>query len=223
MSSIRPSGVLAPLRNSPKLVCLARTFPKHAEELGNAVPTEPIFFLKSGSSVVGPNQPIRLPKDIGTVHHEGEIAVVLSASLSGASHTEVESAIAGYTVLNDVTAREVQTFEKGRFSRAKSYDTFCPMRDSLLSAVDWKRMSVLCVVNGETRQDGRLTEMFMTPHRLIAWVSHHLTLNAGDVVSLGTPPGVNTLVEGDTVETILCVDSEPILRLQNSVEGVNSI
>lgn len=218
MSSIRPSGVLASLRNSPKLVCLARTFPKHAQELGNAVPTEPIFFLKSGSSIVGPHHPVRLPKSVGTVHHEGEIAAVLSASLSGASEEAVESAIAGFTVLNDVTAREVQTFENGRFSRAKSYDTFCPMSDELLSGVEWSRMSVRCIVNGTTRQDGQLTDMFMTPHRLIAWVSQHMTLNAGDVVSLGTPPGVNALVDGDVMQTLLCVDSQPVLRLHNPVE-----
>ena len=96
------------------------------------------------------------------------------------------------------------------------------MSESLLSGVDWQSMSVRCVVNGVTRQDGQLTEMFMTPHRLIAWVSQHLTLNAGDVVSLGTPPGVNALVHGDSLETMLCVDSEPVLRLHNPVEEMTS-
>ena len=116
MSLIRPSGVLTALRDSPKLVCLARTFPKHAQELGNAVLTEPIFFLKSSSSIVGPNDPIKLPSSIGTVHHEGEIAVLLAAPLSRAIEDDVHAAIAGYTVLNDVTARGVQTAENGRFS-----------------------------------------------------------------------------------------------------------
>ncbi len=218
MSLVHHSGVLTGLRASPKLVCLARTFPKHAQELGNAVPTEPIFFLKSGSAVVGNGAPIKLPESIGTVHHEGEIAVVLSAEVSRATAAQVASSIAGYTLLNDVTARDVQTSEGGRFSRAKSYDTFCPMSEELLSNVDWKRLSVQCVVNGEVRQNGQLTEMFMEPFELIAWVSRHLTLYAGDVVSLGTPPGVNAIVHGDVLETILCVDSEPVMRLENTVE-----
>jgi len=214
---VRHSGVSTLLRESPKLICLARTFPKHAAELGNAVPTDPIFFLKSGSSVIGDGDLIELPNDIGVVHHEGEIAVVLAAPLSQATQTDAAAAIAGYTVLNDVTARSVQTAEGGRFSRAKSYDTFCPISDELITEISWRRLSVRCLVNGELRQCGSLCDMYMEPFELIAWVSRHLTLNAGDVISLGTPAGVNQILGGDILETILYVDDQPEVRISNRV------
>ena len=217
MNLVRHSGVSTQLRESPKLICLARTFPKHAAELGNAVPTDPLFFLKSGSSVVGDGDFIKLPHGVGVVHHEGEIAVVLAGSLSHASKMDVADAITGYTVLNDVTARSVQSTESGRFSRAKSYDTFCPMSDELVTGVSWRRLSVRCLVNGELRQRGSLCDMYMEPFELIAWVSRHLTLNAGDVVSLGTPPGVNCLLAGDELQTMLCVDEQPTICISNRV------
>ena len=119
-------------------------------ELGNAVPDQPIFFLKSPNSIIHDGESIRLPIGEGEVHHEGEIAVVLSDSLSNATPEQVSDAIAGYTVLNDVTARHVQKSEMGRFSRL--YDTFCPLSDQLVCGVDWSELSVKCVVNGEARQ-----------------------------------------------------------------------
>lgn len=218
MKRVRHSGVSTHLRESPKLVCLARTFPKHTQELGNAVPTNPIFFLKSGSSVIGAGDIIRLPKDIGTVHHEGEIAVVLSGSISHATASDAAGVIEGYTVLNDITARSVQSAESGRFSRAKSYDTFCPISDELITGINWRSISVRCLVNGELRQHGYLSDMYMEPFELIAWVSHHLTLNAGDVVSLGTPPGVDRLLDGDVLETMMDVNEKPVIRMSNRVE-----
>ena len=217
MNRVRHSGVSTLLRESPKLICLARTFPKHAAELGNAIPTDPIFFLKSGSSVIGDGDLIELPRDIGVVHHEGEIAVVLATSLTHATKADAAAAIAGYTVLNDVTARSVQSAEGGRFSRAKSYDTFGPISDELMTEVSWRRLSVRCLVNGELRQCGSLCDMYIEPFELIAWVSHHLTLNTGDVISLGTPPGVNELLDGDLLETMLCVDDQPAICIRNRV------
>lgn len=217
VSLIRECDFGQRLKNSPKLVCLARTFPKHAEELGNAVPEQPLFFLKSPHSIIRDGESIRLPVDGGEVHHEGEIAVVLSQPLCSATPEQVSDAIAGYTVLNDVTAREVQRSEMGRFSRAKSYDTFCPLSNELISDVNWSELSVECVVNGQIRQRGHLTDMWMSPFSIIAWVSSHMSLNENDIISLGTPPGVGPIVSGDMLETQLLLSGRRMITLRNPV------
>ncbi|MGB0648265.1 MAG: fumarylacetoacetate hydrolase family protein [Bradymonadia bacterium] len=217
MSLIRKCDAAKRLKNSPKLVCLARTFPKHAEELGNAVPEQPIFFLKSPNSIIHNGEPVRLPVGGGEVHHEGEIAVILARPLSNATPEQVCDAIAGYTVLNDVTERDVQKSEMGRFSRAKSYDTFCPMSDELLCGVNWSELSVQCLVNGQVRQHGYLTDMWMSPFALVAWISHHMSLNQDDIISLGTPPGVAPIVSGDLLETRLYLNERQVITLHNPV------
>ena len=186
-------------------------------ELGNAVPDQPIFFLKSPNSIIHDGESIRLPIGEGEVHHEGEIAVVLSDSLSNATPEQVSDAIAGYTVLNDVTGSTCTKSEMGRFSRAKSYDTFCPLSDQLVCGVDWSELSVKCVVNGEARQHGHLTDMWMSPFSLVAWVSQHMSLNQNDVVSLGTPPGVAPIVSGDLLETHLYRNGRRLIALHNPV------
>ena len=205
------------LRNAPKLVCLARTFPKHAEELGNPEPIEPLYFLKSTSSIIGDGDIIRLPIQSALIHHEGEIAVVIQKRLCSATIEESMRSVRGFTLLNDVTARDVQQTEGGRFCRAKSFDSFCPMSLEVLETVSWQNLSVSCSVNGQRRQHGKLTEMFMTPFALLSWLSGQVTLNAGDVVALGPPPGVGAIRHGDLLETVLYADSKPRLTLTNPV------
>ena len=205
------------LQRAPKLVCLARTFPKHAQELGNPVPSEPIFFLKSPSSVIRDGAAIRLPAVSHLVHHEAEVAAVIRSPLQHASSNHVLDALLGFTVLNDVTARDLQRDDNGRFSRAKSFDTFCPMSQELITDVDWQKLSIGCTVNGETRQMGSLTQLVQSPFELIAWLSTQLQLLPGDVVALGTPHGVGPLCSGDQLSTTLYVDGQPRLQINNAV------
>ena len=219
MRSSGPSAWWLELRHTPKLVCLARTFPKHAQELGNRVPTTPLYFLKSPSSIIADGDTIVLPPASSLVHHEAEIAVVIKRALSNGTENDAKESIAGYTLLNDVTARDIQRAEDGRFCRAKSFDSFCPLTSELLASVDWETLSVGCSVNGEVRQLGALTEMFMNPYALLSWLSRQITLSAGDVIALGTPPGVGPLEDGNLLETSLYVNGEPRLALRIPVVG----
>lgn len=207
-----------------KIVCLARTFRKHAAELGNAVPSEPLYFLKPPSALIGPGEPIRLPLASAQVQHEGEVAVIIGARLSAVDPQTAAGAIAGWTLLNDVTARDLQQKDGGRFTRAKGFDTFCPMADARLKTLDWRRCRVQCRVNGELRQDGALQALIMTPGEYIAAISGCMTLEPGDVVSLGTPAGVGPLVAGDRVEVRLVgPDGSTLMTLSNPVIGGDGI
>lgn len=201
-----------------KIVCLARSFRKHAAELGNAVPEEPLYFLKATTALIGPGEPIRLPAVSAEVHHEGEVAVVIGSRLTAVDPATAEAAIIGWTVLNDVTARDLQRQDGGRFTRAKGFDSFCPMSERRLPAIDWRRCRVQCLVNGELRQDGGLDQLVATPGAYIAAISACMTLEPGDVVSLGTPAGVGPLVHGDRVDVrLLGPDGEILLELSNPV------
>ena len=204
-----------------QLVCLARSFGRHALELGNPVPTRPLFFLKSPRSIIAPGEPIMLPKESGEVHHEGEVAVWIDAPLSQASVAEAEAAIASWTILNDVTARDVQRADGGRFTRAKSFPTFCPLAaESLPSLPHRSEVRIQCWVNRELRQDAPLSDMLFSPGEALAAISETMTLGRGDLVSLGTPAGVATLHHGDEVEVRL-VDraGQRLLSLSNPVVG----
>ncbi len=186
-----------------KLVFFARTFRKHALELGNAVPAEPIYFLKAPSAIIGPGAPIRLPDASAEVHHEAEAAVLVGRRLCQASVEQAAEAIESWTVLNDVTARDLQRLDGGRFTRAKGFDTFCPLSDVRLPSLDWRRARIQCRVDGELRQDGALEDLSHPPAELLSRVSAVMTLEPGDLVSFGTPAGVGPIRDGETVEVRL--------------------
>lgn len=186
-----------------KLVFFARTFRKHALELGNAVPAEPIYFLKAPSAVIGPGVPIRLPEASAEVHHEAEVAVFIGRRLCRASFEEAAAAVGSWTILNDVTARDLQRADEGRFTRAKGFDTFCPLSDVRLPSLDWREARIQCLVDGDLRQDGALEELSHPPAELLSKVSAVMTLEPGDLVSFGTPAGVGTIRDGETVEVRL--------------------
>lgn len=201
-----------------KIVCLARTFRKHAAELGNAVPEVPLYFLKATTALIGPGEPIRLPAASAEVQHEGEVALIIGARLSHADVATAEAAIAGWTLLNDVTARDLQRADGGRFTRAKGFDSFCPMATDRLPMLDWARCRVQCRVGGVLRQDGPLSDLVRAPAGFVAAISDCMTLEPGDVVSLGTPAGVGPLVAGDTVEVRLVGPAgETLMTLENPV------
>ena len=185
-----------------KIVCVGRNYRAHAAELGNAVPERPLIFLKPPSAVIGDGDTIVLPPASRQVEHEGEIGVVIGARLSHGTERDARAAVAGITCVNDVTARDLQNAD-GQWTRAKGFDTFCPTGPRLLAvgpAFDLAGLEVRCRVNGVDRQHGRAADMVFGIPAILAFVSHVMTLEPGDLVATGTPSGVGPLVDGDVVE-----------------------
>ena len=182
-----------------KVVAVGRNYRAHARELGNEVPKEPLIFIKPSTAVVGPGAEIRLPEVSKEVHYEAEMACVMGKALGRASAAEAREAVFGWTCLNDVTARDIQRAE-AHFTRAKSFDTFCPLGPVIETAMDPLEAVVSCRVNGEQRQRGFAGDMTFDPFALVAFISNVMTLLPGDVVSTGTPEGVGKLERGDWVE-----------------------
>ncbi|HUL59384.1 MAG TPA: fumarylacetoacetate hydrolase family protein [Anaeromyxobacteraceae bacterium] len=190
--------LLAPAQPS-KVVCVGRNYRAHAKELGNDVPAVPLFFIKPSTSVIGPQEAIRCPEVSREVHHEAELGVVLARTLTRATPAEARLAVFGYTCLNDVTARDIQREEK-QFTRAKGFDTFCPIGPVIETHVDPLDATVVCRVNGAERQRGCTRDMAFDAFALLAFISNVMTLLPGDVVATGTPEGVGPIRRGDWVE-----------------------
>lgn len=206
--------LLSPILPS-KVVCVGRNYAAHAAEMGNDVPTEPLLFLKPSTAVVGPADPIRLPVQSKRVEHEAELAVVIGAT--GARSVNRDNAMAsvfGYTAANDVTARDLQRSDV-QFTRAKGFDSFCPLGPWIETRLDPADLRVSCAVDDEVRQDGRTSQLIFDIATLIAYVSHVMTLLPGDVLLTGTPAGVGELVAGQSVT----VEVEGVGRLTNPVVG----
>ncbi len=202
-----------------KIVCIGRNFRDHAKELGHEVPSEPVFFLKATSALIGPGEAIRLPVWSEEVHHEGEIALVIGRRATAVTEAEAMDHVAAWTLLNDVTARDVQRGDKGRFTRAKGFDTACPLSDVRLTGIDWPKCRLQCLVDGALRQDGSLSDMVFGPAFVVSYVSRYMSLEPGDVVSLGTPAGVGRLERGQVVEVrLLGPDGALLASLRNPVE-----
>jgi 2-keto-4-pentenoate hydratase/2-oxohepta-3-ene-1,7-dioic acid hydratase in catechol pathway len=186
-----------------KVVCQGRNYREHAAELNNPVPKEPLIFLKPPSSVIGPEEPILLPAISNRVDFEGEIAAVMGRTCSRLrEEDDVAPYVLGYTCLNDVTARDLQKLD-GRFTRAKGFDTFCPLGPVIETEFYLAGATVATFINGERRQFGRTTEMIFSVDAIIRWVSRIMTLEPGDVVATGTPAGVGPLASGDVVEVVV--------------------
>ena len=191
--------LLAPVQPS-KVVCVGRNYRAHAAEQGAPVPKEPLIFIKPSTSVIGPGDAIRLPEASKEVHHESELGVVIGRALTHAvTAVEAGAAIFGWTCVNDVTARDIQRAE-AHFTRAKSFDTFCPIGPVVETSFDPLDAVVTCRVNGEQRQRGFAKDMVVDAFLCVAFVSQVMTLLPGDVVSTGTPEGVGPIRRGDWVE-----------------------
>jgi 2-keto-4-pentenoate hydratase/2-oxohepta-3-ene-1,7-dioic acid hydratase in catechol pathway len=198
-SRVADARLFAPVEPS-KIVCVGRNYAAHAAELGNEVPKEPLIFLKPPSSIVGPEEPIILTKYSKKVHHEGELAVVIGRRCSQLSDSDNPlSFVLGYTCLNDVSARDIQESDV-QFTRAKGFDTFCPVGPHIETELDPANALVETHVNGALRQSGNSSLMIYPVVHLIRWISRMMTLLPGDVIATGTPSGVGPLVAGDTVE-----------------------
>lgn len=193
--------LLAPVIPRSKVVCVGRNYRAHAEEFGNEVPAEPMLFFKPNTSVIGPGDAIVLPPQSSRVEHEGELAAVIGRVAKNVSEADALDYVFGYTVANDVTARDLQRAD-GQWARAKGFDTFCPLGPTISTDVSPDaRLTVR--VNGEVRQDAPLTDMVHSVAAIIAYASAAFTLLPGDVVLTGTPAGVGPLADGDTVEVAI--------------------
>jgi len=185
-----------------KIVCVGRNYLEHAREMGNDMPKEPLIFLKPPSSLIDGGESIVLPPQSNQVEFEGEIGVVMGQRLRHASEADAVSGIAALVAVNDVTARDLQRSDS-QWSRAKGFDTFCPVgkpRVGSVSVADLAALEVVTRVNGTERQRGKSSDMAFSIPFLLSYISHIMTLEPGDLVATGTPAGVGTLAEGDIVE-----------------------
>ena len=193
--------LLSPVRPS-KIVCIGRNYREHAKELNHAIPTEPLIFLKPPSAVIGPRERILRPVSLSQrVDHEGELGVVIGKTCRQLRESDdVRECILGYTCVNDVTARDLQN-KDGQWSRAKGFDTFCPIGPFVVSDLDpWTGIRVQTRVNGELRQDGTTADFIFPLDVILRYISQVMTLEPGDVIATGTPAGVSPLQAADIVE-----------------------
>jgi 2-keto-4-pentenoate hydratase/2-oxohepta-3-ene-1,7-dioic acid hydratase in catechol pathway len=182
-----------------KIVCVGRNYRDHAKEMGNDVPTEPLIFLKPPSSVIGDGEPIMLPSQSSQVEHEGEIGVIIARRLRRVDTTEASRAIQSIVAANDVTARDLQRSDS-QWTRAKGFDTFCPMGRPVNPPADLTTLTVVTRVNGVERQRGSAADMVFSIPDVVAYISTIMTLEPGDLVLTGSPAGVGKLLPGDEVE-----------------------
>lgn len=192
--------LLAPVIPRSKVVAIARNYRDHAAELGNEVPPEPMLFLKPNTSVIGPGDAIVLPPQSERVDFEGELAAVIGRVTKNVPAERALDHVFGYTISNDVTARDLQRSD-GQWSRAKGFDTFCPLGPAIETDFDPEGDAVVTTrVNGEVRQEGPISDMIHSVADIIAYASAAFTLLPGDVILTGTPAGVGPFVAGDVVE-----------------------
>jgi 2-keto-4-pentenoate hydratase/2-oxohepta-3-ene-1,7-dioic acid hydratase in catechol pathway len=196
-----------------KIVCVGRNYREHAKELGNEVPKEPLIFLKPPSSVIWDGEPIVLPAASSRVEHEGEIGVVVGKTLTRVSEGDAVLGIRAIVAVDDVTARDLQKTD-GQWTRAKGFDTFCPLGEESSKLPDLDSLTVVTRVNGVERQRGKSSEMVFSIPSLLAYISRIMTLEPGDLVATGTPSGVGPLAPGDVVE----VEIPGVSRVSNPVQ-----
>ncbi|MFN2603770.1 MAG: fumarylacetoacetate hydrolase family protein [Gemmatimonadaceae bacterium] len=197
-----------------KIVCIGRNYREHAKEMGNEVPTEPLFFLKPSSSIIADGEPIILPQQSERVEFEGEIGIVIGSLITRASEREAQRAIGGIVAVNDVTARDLQK-KDSQWTRAKGFDTFCPIGTVSNESHDLSNLTVVTRVNGVEKQRASSDEMVFSIGKLLSYVSHVMTLEPGDIVATGTPSGVGPLTAGDVVE----IEVVGVSKVSNPVEA----
>lgn len=209
ISEVQFSAPVAP----SKIVCVGRNYQEHAAELGNKMPDEPLLFLKAPSAIIAKDDCIVLPAQSQQVEHEGELGVVIGRQARNLREDEDPlSYVLGYTCVNDVTARDLQRKDV-QFTRAKSFDTFCPVGPFIVDGFDPLNLAVTTRLNGVTKQKGATADMAFSVPFLIKYIAGIMTLYPGDLIATGTPAGVSPLKDGDVVE----VEIEGIGVLRNTV------
>ncbi len=190
--------LLAPVLPRSKVVCVGKNYADHAAEMNSVVPEEPIIFLKPNTSVVGPGDLIQWPRMSERVDHEVELAIVISRICKDVPAERASDVIFGYTIANDVTARDLQS-KDGQWTRAKSFDTFCPLGPWIETDFVPGAQKITAEVNGEVKQSSTLDQMIFSVPQIIAFVSSIMTLLPGDVIITGTPSGIGPMPEGAEV------------------------
>ncbi len=201
-----PEGRIIPLADTrlvapvlpSKIVAVGKNYADHAKEMGGQVPASPLIFLKPSTSIIGPGESIALPWQSEKVEHEAELAVVIGRLCSDVPVDRVQEVILGYTCANDVTARDLQQAD-GQWSRAKGFDTFCPIGPWIETELDIEDARITCSVDGVLRQAGSTNDMVHDIATLIAYISSIMTLIPGDIILTGTPAGVGPIVAGNNV------------------------
>jgi 2-keto-4-pentenoate hydratase/2-oxohepta-3-ene-1,7-dioic acid hydratase in catechol pathway len=187
---------LAPAEPS-KILCVGLNYKDHAAEMGHPLPEEPVLFMKPATALLDPGKAIRLPRSSQRVDYEAELAFVIGKKTGPG--LSVDGALFGFSCANDVTARDLQK-KDGQWTRAKGFDTFCPLGPSLWTGVDAADLAISCHVNGQTKQQSRTSQLIFSTQRILAFVAVIMTLLPGDVVLTGTPSGIGPLAAGEQVE-----------------------
>jgi 2-keto-4-pentenoate hydratase/2-oxohepta-3-ene-1,7-dioic acid hydratase in catechol pathway len=214
-SNALPNGArLLPPCAPSKIVCVGRNYAEHAKELGNEVPQEPLLFLKPPSSLIATGDDIVYPKLSQRVDFEGELGVVIGKRARNVEASEAGDYILGYTIVNDVTARDLQR-KDGQFTRGKGFDTFCAVGPCLVPKedADFSSFRIRTLVNDEVKQDGSVNDMLFSVGAIVAYVTAVMTLEPGDLIATGTPPGVGPIQPGSSVR----VEISGIGVLENAV------
>jgi len=209
-----PGARLLPPCAPSKIICVGRNYAEHAKELGNLVPTEPLIFLKPPSSLLASGDNIVYPSLSQRVDFEGELGVVIGKRGRRISREHAHEYILGYTCVNDVTARDLQK-KDGQWTRGKGFDTFCPAGPWMIEKNDvhWNTVRVQTYVDGELKQDAPVSNMLFPVDVIISFISEFMTLEPGDLIATGTPPGVGPLLPGSRVQ----IKIEGIGVLENAV------
>ncbi len=210
--NINEVKILPPIKPS-KIVCVGLNYRDHAHELNMEIPDEPVLFIKPPTSVIGHLDPIIYPKSSKQVDYEAELAVVISKKAHHIEEKDTELYIGGYTVLNDVTARDLQRKDI-QWTRAKSFDTFCPIGPCIETDLNPSNLKISLKLNDDIKQDSNTKNMIFSPQRLVNFISNIMTLHPGDIIATGTPPGVGSMNVEDTVK----VEVEGIGVLKNFIE-----
>ena len=214
---------MLPFERPGKIVAVGLNYRGHADEQGAQVPERPLLFAKWQTALIGPGEPIVLPAISSSIDYEAELGVVLGERVKGGAASDALAAVRGYVCANDVTARDLQRADR-QFTRSKSLDTFCPVGELVPAAAvpDPQALRIRCLVNGELRQDSTTADMIFSVAELIAFVSEAITLEPGDLLLTGTPPGVGVfrdppvfLADGDEV----VVEIDGVGRLANPVRA----
>lgn len=190
--------LLAPVIPRSKVVCVGKNYADHAAEMGGEVPKQPIIFIKPNTTVIGPEETIIWPNESDRVDHEAELAIVISKICRHVPRDKYQDVIFGYTLANDVTARDIQKID-GQWTRAKGFDTFCPLGPWIDTEFVPGEQGIFCFVGDEKRQEAKLSDMFFKVPEIIEFISSVMTLLPGDVILTGTPAGIGPLQRGRKV------------------------
>jgi 2-keto-4-pentenoate hydratase/2-oxohepta-3-ene-1,7-dioic acid hydratase in catechol pathway len=195
-----------------KIIGIGVNYRAHALEMGKGLPEEPLMFLKPRSALIGHGEAIERPPGYERVDFEGELGVVIGQRARRISREQALELVLGYVCVNDMSVRDLQK-KDGQWIRAKGFDTFCPLGPRIVAGLDPSRLAIKTRVNGVLKQDSSTADLIFDVPTLIAFCSHHMTLEPGDVISTGTPSGVGNVVPGDEIE----IEIEGIGVLRNPV------